>query len=55
MHVQYLGWEDPPQEGMATLSNTGELPGEFHGQIRLAGYSLWSHKESDVTEQLTLD
>ena len=29
------------------------LPGEFHGQRRLEGYSLWGHKESDVTEQLT--
>ena len=30
------------------------LPGEFHGQITLAGYSLWSQKESDMTERLTL-
>ena len=26
------------------------LPGEFHGQRSLAGYSLWGHKESDTTE-----
>ena len=26
------------------------LPGEFHGQRRLAGYSPWSHKESDTPE-----
>ena len=26
------------------------LPGEFHGQRSLAGYSAWSHKESDVTD-----
>ena len=26
------------------------LPGEFHGQRSLAGYSLWGHKESDMTE-----
>ena len=25
------------------------LPGEFHGQRSLAGYSSWSHKESDTT------
>ena len=25
-----------------------------HGQRSLAGYSPWSHKESDMTEQLTL-
>ena len=29
------------------------LPGEFHGQRSLAGYSPWSCKESDTTEQLT--
>ena len=29
------------------------LPGEFHGQGSLAGYSPWNHKESDTTEQLT--
>ena len=29
------------------------LPGEFHGQRRLADYSLWSCKESDTIEQLT--
>ena len=26
------------------------LPGESHGQRRLAGYSPWGHKESDMTE-----
>ena len=26
------------------------LPGKFHGQRSLAGYSLWGHKESDVTK-----
>ena len=30
------------------------LPGEFHGQRGLAGYSPQGHKESDVTEQLPL-
>ena len=30
------------------------LPGEFHGQRRLAGYSPWDHKELDMTEWLTL-
>ena len=29
------------------------LPGEFHGQKSLEGYSPWGHKESDTTEQLT--
>ena len=29
------------------------LPGESHGQMSLAGYSPWGHKESDMTELLT--
>ena len=29
------------------------LPGEFHGQRSLVGFSLWGHIESDTTEQLT--
>ena len=30
------------------------LPGEFHGQRSLVGYSLWGGKESNMTERLTL-
>ena len=30
------------------------LPGEFHGQKRLVGSGPWGHKESDMTEQITL-
>ena len=30
------------------------LPGKFHGQRSLVGYSPWGHKESDMTEWLTL-
>ena len=30
------------------------LPGEFHGQRSLAGYSPWGCKGLDSTEQLTL-
>ena len=26
------------------------LPGKFHGQQSLAGYSPWGHKELDMTE-----
>ena len=26
------------------------LPGKFHGQRSLAGYSPWGHKESDATQ-----
>ena len=29
------------------------LPGESHGQRSLEGYSPWSCKESDTTEQLS--
>ena len=28
------------------------LPGKFHGQRSLVGYSPWSHKESSMTEVL---
>ena len=30
------------------------LPGEIHGQRSLVGYRQWNHKESDMTEWLTL-
>ena len=30
------------------------LPGEFHGQRRLAGYSPWGCKKPDTTELLIL-
>ena len=46
--VQFLGQEDPLEKGMATTSVF--LPGEFHGQRSLAGYSPWGHKELDMTE-----
>ena len=39
--VQCLGQEDPLQNGMATPVF---LPGEFHGQRSLAGYSPWGHE-----------
>jgi len=29
------------------------LPGEFHGQRSLAGYSPWGRKELDMTEQIS--
>ena len=37
-----LGKEDPLEKGMATCSSI--LPGEFHGQRSLAGYSPWDLK-----------
>ena len=30
------------------------LPGEFHGQRSLMGYSPWGHKKSAMVERLTL-
>ena len=30
------------------------LPGEFHGQRSLMGYSSWDRKESDTAERLIL-
>ena len=27
------------------------LPGKFHGQRSIVGYSSWGHKESDTTER----
>ena len=50
--VQFLCQEDPLEKGMTPTLIF--LPGEFHGQRSLAGYSLWGCKESDTTEQLTL-
>ena len=44
-----LGQEHPLEKGMATHSSI--LPGEFHGQRSLAGYSLWDCQESDTTER----
>ena len=38
---------------MATHSSL--LFREFHGQKSLVGYSQWGHKESDMTEQPTLE
>ena len=36
--VQSLGWEDPLEKGR--LPTPVFLPGEFHGQGNLVGYSL---------------
>ena len=45
-----LGWEDPPEEGMAIHSSI--MPGESHGQRSLTGYSPWGRKGLDTTEVL---
>ena len=49
--VGSLGWEDSLEKEMATHSSTPIfLPGKFHGQRSLAGYSLWGRKELDTTK-----
>ena len=55
--VPSLNLKDPSQKEIAAHSSgySSEnssgilLPGEFHGQRSLEGYSPWGHKESDMT------
>ena len=47
--VRSLNQEDLLGQEMATPLQYS-LPGKFHGQRSLAGYSPWGHKESDTTE-----
>ena len=49
--VQSLGQEDPLQVGMQPTPVF--LPGKFHGQSSLVGFSPWDHIELDTTEQLS--
>jgi len=51
MPVRSLVWEDPLEEEMATHSSI--LPGKYHGQRNLAGYSPWCCKELATTECLS--
>ena len=46
-----LGQEDPLEEEWQPTPVI--LPGEFHGQRSLAGYSPWGCKESGMPEQLS--
>ena len=41
--VQSLGWEDPPEKGMATHSRI--LPGKCHGHGQSMGYSRWNTRD----------
>ena len=52
--VRSLGWEDP-WVGKIPWRKAWQptpvfLPGESHGQRSRAGYSPWSHNESDTPE-----
>ena len=49
--VRSLGQEDSLEKGMAATPVF--LPGKFHGQRSLVGYSPWGPKELDMTELLT--
>ena len=48
--VWFLGWEDPLEK--VWQPTPVFLPGEFHGQKSLVGYTPWSCKESETTEWL---
>ena len=43
-----LGWDDPLENGV--VPTPVFLPGEFHGQRGLVGYSPWDRQESDTSE-----
>ena len=47
-----LDWEDPLEKGMATRSSI--LTWRIPWTEEPGGLHLWGHKESDMTEQLTL-
>ena len=45
------GWGRSSEEGNGNTAVF--LPGEFHGQRSLAGYSSWGRKELDTIETLS--
>ena len=47
--VRSLGWEDPWRRKWQPTPVF--VPGVFHGQRSLAGYSPWGCKELDTTEE----
>ena len=53
IQVQTLGWKDPwNRKWQPPLVF---LPGKFHAQRSLEGYSLWGCKELDMTERLSIN
>ena len=50
--VRSLGQEDPLKN--KKVPTPVFFPGEFHGQRSPEGYSPYSYKESDTTEELTV-
>ena len=51
MWVRSLGLEDPLEEDMATYSRI--LAWIIPWTEKSVGYSLWGHKELDITERVT--
>ena len=49
IQVQSLGWEDPQRREWQPTP-VFFLPGEFHGQRNLVGYTPWGRKDLDMTE-----
>ena len=50
MQVGSLDRKDPLEEGVQPIAVL--LPGKFHGQRSLVGYSPWGHSKLDTIEQL---
>ena len=45
--VRFLGWEDPLEKEMANTPVF--LLGESHRERSLAGYSLWDHSQTRLS------
>ena len=55
MRVGSLGQEDSLEKWKWPSPTPVFLTGKFHGQRCLAGYSLWGHKVSDLTEHASIN
>ena len=49
---EFLGQKDPLEKEVKQPTAIF-LPGKFHGERSLVGYSPWSHKELDMTNTLS--
>ena len=41
------------KDSVTHVEDTGSIPGKFHGQRSLAGYSPWDYKQSAAPEHIT--
>ena len=48
--LQFVGWQKVRHNFTTEQQPPEFLPGKFHGQRNLVGYSSWGHKELDMTE-----